>query len=227
MGVTFTGRGAKMIAVIISDIAGWLKQESRATISGMVFIIGLVGSFTFLRPEYCLEALTAIVLGLALKAGNENWSEFWLKDWVKRTELPLWNLILGKVLAALAVCLIHLLFVLPVLIIMLMLWGFTWVQLVNVLLTILIAALIVAGLGLCGFCLGKDEDNILNSIPVVVWIVTTALVPLLRPFNPFYFVWNILVSNTQTLTAVIHLINLGVAALSIWMAEYLFRKGIR
>lgn len=216
-----------MIAIIISDIAGWLKQESRATISGMVVIIGLVGSFTFLRPEYCLEALTAIILGLALKAGNENWSEFWLKDWVKRTELPLLKLILGKVLAALAVSLIHLLFVFPVLVIMIMLWGFTWLQLLNVLLTILIAGLIVAGLGLCGFCLGKDEDNILNSIPVVIWIVATALVPFLRPFNPFYFVWNILVSDIQPLSVVIHLINLLVAALSIWMAEYLFRKGVR
>lgn len=212
-----------MIAVILSEIAGWLKYGSRATISGLVILIGLAGSLAFLRPELCLEVLTVGILWVAIKAGKENWSEFWTQDWVKRSNLSLRNVILGKVLAAMVISLIHLLFVFPVLIIMLILWGFTWWQLTNVLLTILITAQIAAGFGLCGSCLGKDDESFLNSIPVSIWILGTFLSPPLRSLNPFYLIWNILISNTQPLAAV-HLTNLGLAILSIWMAEFLFRK---
>ncbi len=228
MGFTTAGRGAEMIAVVISEIAGWLKEESRTTISIMVIIIGLIGSFSFIRPEFCLETLAAIILWVAIKAGNENWSEFTLQDWVKRTKLSLRNLIIGKVLAALTVYWIHLIFIFPVLIIMKILWGFTWFQLANVLLTILIAALIVTGFGLCGSCLKKDEENVIASILIGVWIVLTALIPFIRPFNPFYYIWNALASDILSLrTLLIHLANLMVVVLSINLAEYFFRKEAR
>ncbi len=212
-----------MIAVIFSEIAGWLKYGSRATISGMVILMGFAGSLTFLRPEYCLEILTAGILWVAIKAGKENWSEFWTRDWVKRTDLPLRTVILGKVLATLVVASIHLLFVLPILIIMLILWGFTWWQLSNVLLTMLISGLIAAEFGLCGSCLGKGEETFLIDIPVTVWMVATALNPSLRQLNPFYCVWNVLVSNVQWFTAA-HFINLGIVALLVLTVEFLFQR---
>lgn len=215
-----------MIAVILSEISGWLRNESRATFSFMVIFLGVAGSFSFLRPEFCLELLTAVILWIAIKAGKENWSEFWTQDWVKRTNLSLQTVILGKVAAALAVCLIHLLFVFPVLIIMLILWGFTWMLLANVALTMMITALIATGFELCGSCLGKDEESFITSVPVGVWIIGTTLSPLLRPLNPFYLVWNIMVSNPRFLIA-IHLTNLGLAVLSISIAVYLSRREAR
>ena len=54
MGSAFAERSVQMIAVIISEVAGWLKNEFRLTISAMVIVFSLVGSFTFMRPEYDL-----------------------------------------------------------------------------------------------------------------------------------------------------------------------------
>lgn len=216
-----------MIAVMISEIAGWLKQESKTTISVMVIIIGLVGSFSFVRPDFLMESLTGIFLWVAIKAGNENWSEFRIREWLKRTKLSLRNVIIGKELAVLVITLIHFLLVLPVLIITLILWGFTWWQLTSVLLNILIAVLIVAGFGLCGSCLRKDEENIIAGISIGVWIVVTALVPVLRNFNPFYLTWKVLVLGIKPPIILIHLFNLGLVILWIFATEYFFRKEVR
>lgn len=216
-----------MIAVMISEIAGWLKQESKTTISVMVIIIGLVGCFSFVRPEFLMESLTGIFIWVAIKAGNENWSEFLIREWLTRTKLSLRSVIIGKEIAVLIINLIHLLFVLPVFIIMLILWGFTWWQLLNVLLNILIAALIVTGFGLCGSCLRKDEENIIASILISVWIVLTALLPLLRNLNPFYLTWKVLVSDIKPSIFFIHIFNLGLVGTFTCMAGYFFRKEVR
>lgn len=212
-----------MIAVILSEISGWLKNESRVNISVLVALLGVIGSFTLLRPEFCLELITGVILWVAIRTGEESWSEFWVKDWVKRANLSLRTVIIGKVLATTVICLIQIAFILPVLVIMQVLWGFMWLQLVNALLMITIAATIAAGLGLCGSSLGKEGESGLTGALVIVWLLATAFPPLLRLVNPFYFVWQIFDSGDQALS-IIHLVNLGLIALIVLGAERLFRK---
>lgn len=213
-----------MIAVMISEIAGWLKHEFRSTITVMVIVISLAGSLSFLRPEFCMETLALFLIWVAIKAGEEEWSEYSLREWEKRTGLSLRNLIMGKALAVLIVCSIHLMFVAPLLVIMLILWGVSWLQLVNAVFTILITSMIVTGFGLCGAYLGKDEVNHFTGIMIVFWIILTGLIPFIRPLNPFYFIWNVLVSHIQPLTFIIHFIYLGLAFLTYWLAGYFYRK---
>lgn len=213
-----------MIAVIISELAGWLKHESKSTITVMVIVMGLAGSLCFIRPEFCMEILALIMIWAAIKAGEEEWSEFSLREWKRRTGLSLWNLIIGKAAAALLVCLIHLIFVLPVLVIMLILWGLSWLQLLNTILTIMLTAMIVTGFGLCGSFRGKDEVNAFTGLMIAFWIIFTGLVPLLRSLNPFYFIWNVLVSDIRPLTFTVHFIYLGFAYLTYWLAVYFHGK---
>lgn len=213
-----------MIAVIISEVAGWLKNEFRLTISAMVIVFSLVGSFTFMRPEFCMETLALIMIWVAIKAGEGEWSEFSLREWEKRTNVSLINLIIGKALAALIVCLIHMLFVTPILVIMLILWGFSWLQLVNAVLTILTTAMIVTGFGLCGAHLGKEEVNYFPGFMIAFWVIVSGFVPFLRLLNPFYLIWNGLVSHIQPFTFLIHFIYLGLAFSTYWLAAYLYRK---
>lgn len=212
-----------MIAVMLSEIVGWLKNQSRMTLTLLWIIFGIAGGFSLLRPEFCLEILTAFVIWLATKAGNQSWSEFWVRDWVKRTNLPLRTVVIGKVFASLGVCLFHLAAVFPILIMMLILWGFTWMQLLNIILLNVVSASIVIGLSLCGSSLEGTEADFLTGFPVAVWLILTALIPMLRPLNPFYKTWEIMVSNPSSLWG-INLINLGLAVSAIGLAEYLFRR---
>lgn len=216
-----------MIAVIISELTGWLKHESKTTITVMVIIMGLAGSFSFIRPELCMEILALIMIWAAIKAGEEDWSEFSIQEWRRRTGLSLWNLIIGKAAAVFLVCLIHLSFVLPVLVIMLILWGLSWLQLINGILTIMLTAMIVAGFGLCSSFRGKDEMNVLTGLMIVFWITFTGIVPFLRPLNPFFLIWNVLVSDIQPLTYAVHSIYLGFACLTYCLAVYFHGKETR
>jgi hypothetical protein len=224
MGVPFAGRSVKMIAVIISELTGWLKHESKSTITVMVIVMGLAGSFSFIRPELCMEILALIMIWAAIKAGEEDWSEFSLQEWKRRTGLSLWNLIIGKAAAAFLVCLIHIIFVLPVLVIMLILWGLSWLQLLNTILTIMLTAMIVTGFGLCGSFRGKDEVNALTGLMIAFWIIFTGLAPFLRPLNPFFFIWNVLVADIQPSIYKVHFIYLGFAYVTYWLAVYFHGK---
>ncbi len=212
-----------MIAVLLSEMAGWLKNQSRTTLTPMLIVFGIAGSFSFLRPEICLEILIALIIWLATKAGKQSWSEFRAQDWVKRTHLPLRTVVFGKTLAAFGVCLLHLAVVFPVLMIMVTLWGFTWGQLMNMLLLTIITALIGIGLGLCGSSMGEKEEDFRTGVPVALWLIITAIIPMLRPINPFCTAWNVMVSNTG-LPLWILTIDLGIAASSVWTAERLFRR---
>lgn len=216
-----------MIAVIISELTGWLKHESKSTITVMAIVMGLAGSFSFLRPEFYMEILALIMIWAAIKAGEEDWSEFSLREWRRRTGLSLSSLIIGKAVAAFFVCLIHLSFVLPVLVIMLILWGLSWLQLLNTILTIILTAMIVTGLGLCGSFRGKEEVNALTGFLIAFWIILTGLVPLLRPLNPFFLIWKVLVSHIQPSIYIVHLIYLGLACLTYCLAVYFHGKEIR
>lgn len=216
-----------MIAVIISELAGWLKHESKSTITVMVIVMGLAGSFSFIRPVFCMEILALIMIWAAIKAGEEDWSEFSLQEWKRRTGLSLRNLIIGKAIAVLFVCLIHLIFVLPVLVIMLILWGLSWLQLLNAILTIMLTAIIVTGFGLCGSFRGKDEVNALTGFMIGFWIILTGLVPFLRLLNPFFLIWNVLVSDIQPSTYIVHFIYLGSAYLIYFLAAYFHGKETR
>lgn len=212
-----------MIAVVLSEMMGWLKNQSRMTLTALWIIFGIAGSFSFLRPEFCLEVLIAFIIWLGAKGGNQSWSQFWARDWVKRTNLTLRAVVIGKTLASFGVSLIHLAAVFPVLIMMLILWGFTWMQLLHIILVNMVAALIAIGLGLSGSFLEGSGKDYLNGLPTAAWLILTAVIPMLRPLNPFYTTWDIMVSNECSLLWV-YSVNLGLALLAVGLAEYLFRR---
>lgn len=213
-----------MIAVVFSEMMGWLKNQSRMTLTALWIIFGIAGSFSFLRPEFCLEVLIAFVIWLATKAGNQSWSEFWVRDWVKRTNLSMRAVVIGKTIASFGVSLLHLAAVFPVLVMMLILWGFTWNQLFHIILLNMVTSLIAIGLGLSGSSSEESGNDYWNGFPTAVWLIVTALIPKARPCNPFYTTWDILVGNESSLSWV-YLVNLGLALLAMVLAEHLLRRG--
>lgn len=187
-----------MLALFCEDFGHWARKSGYRSV---IILLGLeagAGGLTMLRPELTLEILAVLVIGLALLAGNEKWTELTAKEVIRSGLFGLNRVIFAKLSAAIAIAAMPILFSVPLVGFSLLLWGAPWRTLAVLTPILLTAALNAAGIGFWSRQIGFEDQEFLEFLFCLGWLGVSWGVTWLRPANPFFLVWKIAVSGGLT-----------------------------
>jgi hypothetical protein len=215
-----------MIAVLVSELASWNLKGSRHTFGIVIGCLAFIGSVTMLQPVLCFEVLTICLIWVALMAGKQRWSEVNLWQWIDSANITKSQFIVGKFFAINLIILAHIFVVLPVLIIMVLLWGIPLFTLFNTVLAMLLGVFITISFSLSRFNFILLEDESLGTFLVFCWLLTSFIIPQLRPMNTIYQIWMILSPEKNFQPQLYFLINFGIGALIMFFAQFTMRRKV-
>lgn len=181
-----------MIAVAWADLNAWSSERAKFSLLTVYAVLTAAGIFFRLRPEVWGQALNICLLWVGWQVGAEKWSLLKSWDWIRQERLSTARIIAGKLTAASVLIILHALPALPLLILMVHVWGIPWVRLIRVEAVILTASWLIAAFIFLAdhlIWLGQQVARILLGGG---WLVLSAAVPFLRPLNPFFLAGRLL-----------------------------------
>ncbi|HEX7712415.1 MAG TPA: hypothetical protein VF531_00210 [Bacillota bacterium] len=189
-----------MIAVLLLELSDWSRKSGWRTMYLAILAMGLIGFLLALRPEWCCELLTVIMIWCGLTAGEEYRDPLKNREGITASSLDPWQVLVGKILAALVIGLLHLLAVLPAVVLMVTLWGVPWWILAQVALVSGSAMIAIAGLSIFIYNLWGNDADLFFRLGVGAWMAFTVFFQPLQWFNPFILVWRGLQPNVRRLS---------------------------
>lgn len=180
-----------MNALIIAELMRWGTQCGRRTLLTMICIATITGGLTLLQPQWWLEAMTGAFLWLGFMMAVMD-PEREGRRWIVKKELSALQLTIGKLINVALVGLLHSFVLLPVIRLMLIMWGIPWHSTCQVFLVILIGTVTMAVLNLFPLHFQSEDGRFLNFLVSCLWLGTTGCIPQLRLLNPFFAVWQII-----------------------------------
>lgn len=181
-----------MIPVIISELRGWVSNFGRTSITAFVIAAALAGGLSLVQPRACLIPVIVMLTWLGWAAGLQRWEILKAWAWIKREGISPALYVAGKFLGGIALCAIHLFFIAPVIVLMLLVWGLPFELFLLTALLGLLCYWLALGVGLAVHRDGAVLAGLPAGILVFAWAVLCIGLAELRPFSPFLQVWNVL-----------------------------------
>lgn len=176
-----------MIAVIWADLTAWSRERAKLSLLVVAAALTVAAIVYRLQPELWGRVLAICLLWTGWQAGAEKWVRLKSWDWIRQERLGIARIVVGKITAALLLILFHILPALPLLVMVVYVWGIPWARLWQWLVFILTASWFFAALiFLAGHLvwLGVKEARILLGGG---WLVISAAIPFLHQLNPLFF----------------------------------------
>ncbi len=180
-----------MNALIIAELMRWRAQCGRQTLLTVICVAALAGELTLLQPQWWLEAMTGVFLWLGFMVVVMD-PEREGRQWIVKKELSALQLTVGKLINVILVGLLHSFTLLPVVAVMLIMWGISWHSVFLVFLAILIGTVTMAVLNLLPSHFQTEDGRFFNFLVSCLWLGITGWIPQLRLLNPFFAVWQII-----------------------------------
>jgi hypothetical protein len=115
-----------MVAFILAELDNWSNKRSRRTLSRVVYSYALIGFITQMRPDLYFFILVAVFIWLGIQIGSRGTDDFEIFKWIRNDRLSLYHVIIGKIIAAVMLSLVHIAILLPLAIFISLFWGITW-----------------------------------------------------------------------------------------------------
>lgn len=182
-----------MILIIWLDLKNWYLNFSTQTLTTYLCGLGILGLLTYLRPKVTFETLLVLSLWLGLLYGKEKWGHGRLQSFIYETNTRPPVVVLGKILSFFLLCLLHIIFVLPLLLLTVLFWGVSWDVFLGIILLILTASSLAAAMGLLvGNVLTDARENLLGEFILGVYLLVTTYFEKTKIINPLVVVFRVL-----------------------------------
>lgn len=214
-----------MTAVILSEFKSWHLKFSRYSFLVLIIILSFISIASILKPDLSVQAITMFLIWLGWLSAKQSWSEIKYDEWINQSKLSVKSLMIGKILSFIIIVLLHLFFILPVFILMIIMRGIPVISFLWAIFFMILTAVFSLTLTslFCWFELYSYEY--FGTILIICWLLLSSFIPVLNLLNPFLQIKNILITNNAMLSffaIVIYLIL--IISFSIFTGIFLYLK---
>jgi hypothetical protein len=175
-----------MVSVILSELQSWNSGFSKRSLFILLSGMAAVCVFGTVNPKLCSQAAIVFFIWLGWLSGKQSWSDPEYSEWMRQSEVSVTGFMFGKLLSVTAICILHIFFIMPVFILMMIMWGVPLHLIFQVFLPMITSSLIAF---LFTFVFNRRESEpgsyeFIGMILIISWILLTFIFPILNNLNP-------------------------------------------
>ena len=184
--------------LIWSSLAEWNNKYSGRSLFILICGLSLVGIITRLEPTVCLETLSLIAVWIGFYTGGRHWSDTDLGVWIVRGGIGPYRVVWANMAASGLTVAVNLIAATPLFILMSLIWGLPAWHLVLAIACVLASTSVYAAIGQLTSLIGYDYAKFIGlALAVFIWIFS-ALIDILRWFNPFLIIRDVMLGGVRT-----------------------------
>ena len=180
-----------MITIILSEFKSWYLKFSKYSLSIFITILSIVSVISLLKPIFCTQVITVLLIWLGWLSGKQSWSEIKYSDWVEQTKIPVKRLLIGKILSIILIVSLHLFFIFPIFILMIIMRGISIQLFLLIMISMILSTLISLCLTFLFNWIEIYDFEYFGTLFLILWLLTTLFAPSLNFINPIMQVKNI------------------------------------
>ncbi len=189
-----------MIAVILSEFKSWRLKFSKYSFIVLILLLFAASVISLLKPEFCAQVIIGFLIWLGWTSAKQTWSEIKYDEWINKSKLPVKSLMLGKILSLILIVFLHLFFIIPVFILMMIMRGVPLSTFLWAILLMIITAIFSLCLTFLFCWIELYSYEYFGTVMVIGWILLSLFIPAFYLINPFIQVKNILITKNIMLT---------------------------
>lgn len=214
-----------MIAVILSEFKSWHLKFSKYSFIVLISLLSLASIASLLKPDLCAQVITGFLIWLGWLSGKQSWSDIKYDEWINQPKLTVKSLLVGKILSFLLIISLHLFFIVPVFVLMMIMRGIPVISFLWAILLMIFSALFSLCLTSLFCWIEFYSYEYFGTILVIIWIILSFFIPAFYLINPFIQVKNILITKNIILTFSVIAINLFlIISFSIFTGIFLYLR---